>query len=139
MTLPGSVHSVFEMGKKLGAGQFGTVYLCQEIATQQFYACKSISRSSLISEEDVADVRTEVSVMYRLQEQPHIVKLKGTFEDRHHVHIVMELCEGGELFDEINRRVANNKAPYCEKDAAMLAKAMVTAVARCHALGVVHR
>lgn len=31
----------------------------------------------------------------------NIVQVKETFEDKHHVHIVMEICAGGELFDAI--------------------------------------
>eukprot|EP00271_Cylindrocystis_brebissonii_P010092 TRINITY_DN26190_c0_g1_i1.p1 TRINITY_DN26190_c0_g1~~TRINITY_DN26190_c0_g1_i1.p1 ORF type:complete len:598 (+),score=146.07 TRINITY_DN26190_c0_g1_i1:772-2565(+) len=134
-----SIHKFYKVGKRLGAGQFGTVHLCREISSGELFACKSISRASLISEEDVEDVRTEVSIMYHLAGQPNIVKIRATFEDRHHVYLVMELCEGGELFDQINARVANNTVPYSERDASQMAKGLVRAVERCHARGVIHR
>lgn len=60
--------------------------------------------------------------------------LKGEFEDRHSVNLVMELCEGGELFDRI---IA--KGHYSEREAARLFREMVSVVHTCHSMGVMHR
>eukprot|EP01026_Neomeris_dumetosa_P077859 TRINITY_DN840_c0_g1_i1.p1 TRINITY_DN840_c0_g1~~TRINITY_DN840_c0_g1_i1.p1 ORF type:complete len:408 (-),score=64.15 TRINITY_DN840_c0_g1_i1:368-1591(-) len=63
-----------------------------------------------------------------------IVTLHDTFEDKHFVHIVMELCEGGELFDSIVE-----SGMYSEKKAATVFKSMVDMIHHCHELGVMHR
>ncbi|KAF2290990.1 hypothetical protein GH714_017947 [Hevea brasiliensis] len=55
-----------------------------------------------------------------LSEHPNVVQIKGTYEDSMFVHLVMELCAGGELFDRI---VA--KGHYSEKEAAKLIKTIV--------------
>ncbi|CAL9232554.1 unnamed protein product [Arabidopsis halleri] len=39
--------------------------------------------------------------MQYLSGQPNIVEIKGAYEYRQSVHLVMELCAGGELFDRI--------------------------------------
>ena len=44
--------------------------------------------------------------MYHLSGQPNIVDLRGAYEDKHNVHLVTELCAGGELFDRIIARGA---------------------------------
>lgn len=64
----------------------------------------------------------------------NIVELKGAYEDRHSVNLVMELCAGGELFDRI---IA--KGHYSERAAANLCRQMVTVVHNCHSMGVIHR
>ncbi|CAI5465857.1 unnamed protein product [Closterium sp. Yama58-4] len=54
--------------------------------------------------EDLADLRREVEVMRLVKGHPNIVSLVDTYEDDTDVHMVMELCEGGELFDRIVAR-----------------------------------
>lgn len=63
-----------------------------------------------------------------------MVRIKGTYEDNVFVHIVMELCAGGELFDRIVQ-----KGHYSERKAAGLIKTIVGVVEACHSLGVMHR
>ena len=83
---------------------------------------------------DIEDVRREVAIMSTLPEHPNIVKLKATYEDHENVHLVMELCEGGELFDRIVAR-----GHYSERAAATVVKTIAEVVRMCHANGVMHR
>lgn len=129
-----NIRDLYTLGRKLGQGQFGVTYLCTEIATGQDYACKSISKRKLISKEDVEDVRREIQIMHHLAGHKNIVTIKGAYEDPLYVHIVMELCSGGELFDRIIQR-----GHYTERKAAELTKIIVGVVEACHSLGVMHR
>ena len=43
----------------------------------------------------------EIKIMKHLPKHQNVVTLKDTYEDGEAVPIVMELCEGGELFDRI--------------------------------------
>ena len=46
---------------------------------------------------------------------PNIVRLYDVFEDHAHLHIVMELCLGGELFDHItNKKSFSGKVLYIQ-------------------------
>ncbi|XAR73074.1 Non-specific serine/threonine protein kinase [Bertholletia excelsa] len=129
-----NIRDLYVLGRKLGRGQFGTAYLCTEISTGTEYACKSISKRKLISKEDTEDVRREIQIMHHLAGQKNIVTIKGAYEDPLYVHIVMELCSGGELFDRITKR-----GHYSEREAAKLTKIIVGVVEACHSLGVMHR
>ncbi|KAE8684407.1 Calcium-dependent protein kinase 4 [Hibiscus syriacus] len=122
------------LGKKLGQGQFGTTYLCTHKVTGVRYACKSIPKRKLVCREDYDDVWREIQIMHHLSENSSVVQIKGTYEDAVFVHLVMELCAGGELFDRI---VA--KGHYSEREAAKLLKTIVGVVEACHSLGVMHR
>ncbi|KAG6399368.1 hypothetical protein SASPL_140847 [Salvia splendens] len=128
------VHSVYAFGRELGRGQFGVTHLVTHRATREAFACKSIATRKLATPDDVADVRREVQIMHHLTGHRNIVELKECFEDRHNVHLVMELCAGGELFDRI---IA--KGHYSERAAAGLCRQIVTVVHACHSMGVMHR
>jgi len=84
--------------------------------------------------KDIDDVRREVQIMHHLTGHRNIVELKGAYEDRHSVNLVMELCAGGELFDRII-----TKGHYSEREAAKLFRQIVTVVYNCHSMGVMHR
>ncbi|KAL8241529.1 hypothetical protein R6Q59_014883 [Mikania micrantha] len=130
----GNLKNFYTLGKKLGQGQFGTTFLCIEKASGELYACKSIAKRKLLTDEDVEDVRREVQIMHHLAEHPNVVSIKGVYEDTVAVHLVMELCAGGELFDRIIAR-----GYYTERKAAALTRTIVGVVEACHSLGVMHR
>ncbi|XP_042440411.1 calcium-dependent protein kinase 6-like isoform X3 [Zingiber officinale] len=129
-----NLRELYVLGRKLGQGQFGTTYLCTEITTGVQYACKTIAKRKLISKEDVGDVRREIQIMHHLAGHKNVVTIKGAYEDQLYVHIVMELCSGGELFDRIIER-----GHYSERKAAELIRIIVGVVEACHSLGVMHR
>ncbi|CAD6343979.1 unnamed protein product [Miscanthus lutarioriparius] len=128
------VRATYSMGKELGRGQFGVTHLCTHRATGEKLACKTIAKRKLATKEDVEDVRREVQIMHHLSGQRNVVDLRGAYEDKHNVHLVMELCAGGELFDRI---IA--KGQYTERGAASLLRTIVQIVHTCHAMGVMHR
>ncbi|XP_028760333.1 calcium-dependent protein kinase 33 isoform X1 [Neltuma alba] len=128
------VKQFYRLGKELGRGQFGVTYLCTEISTGRSYACKSISKRKLTSRADKEDMKREIQIMQHLSGQPNIVEFKGAYEDSQSVHLVMELCAGGELFDRI---IA--KGHYSERAAASICRQIVNVVHICHFMGVMHR
>lgn len=129
-----NLRELYVLGRRLGQGQFGTTYLCVEKSTGKEYACKAISKRKLVSQEDVDDVRRELHILHHLSGHPNIVTIKGAYEDTTHVHLVMELCAGGELFDRIVQR-----GHYSERQARDLIRTIVRVVETCHSHGVMHR
>ncbi|KAK2984380.1 hypothetical protein RJ640_002766 [Escallonia rubra] len=133
--LPGDdIFSRYRFGKELGRGEFGITYQCFDHETGEAVACKTISKSKLRTEIDIEDVRREVEIMRHLPAHPNIVRYKAVYEDREAVYLVMELCEGGELFDRIVAR-----GHYTERAAALVTKTIVEVVQMCHAHRVIHR
>ncbi|CAK8570493.1 unnamed protein product [Lathyrus sativus] len=130
----GNFKEFFSLGKKLGQGQFGITFLCIEKETGRQYACKSIAKRKLVTDDDVEDVRREIQIMHHLAGHANVISIKGAYEDAVAVHVVMELCAGGELFDRIIQR-----GHYTERKAAELIRTIVGVVEACHSLGVMHR
>ncbi|XP_022746175.1 calcium-dependent protein kinase 1-like [Durio zibethinus] len=133
-TKTGHLKEYYNLGRKLGHGQFGTTFLCVEKGTGKEFACKSIAKRKLTTLDDVDDVRREIQIMHHLAGHPNVISIKGAYEDSAAVHVVMELCEGGELFDRIVKR-----GHYTERKAAELARTIVGVVETCHSMGVMHR
>ncbi|XP_077210078.1 calcium-dependent protein kinase 20-like [Tasmannia lanceolata] len=128
------IESRYELGRELGRGEFGITYLCTDKSSGEVLACKSISKMKLRTMVDIEDVRREVEIMWHLPKHSNIVTLKDTYEDENAVHLVMELCEGGELFDRIVAR-----GHYTERAAAGVTRTIVEVVQMCHKHGVMHR
>ncbi|KAL5537462.1 hypothetical protein UlMin_044695 [Ulmus minor] len=93
-----------------------------------------ISKKKLTTPVHIDYVRREVEIMKRMPKHPNIVALKDTFEDDSAVYLIMDLCEGGELYDRIVAR-----GHYTEHAAAALIKTIVKVVLVCHKHGVIHR
>jgi len=128
------VRQNFVFDKVLGKGNFGIVHLVYEKATGAPYACKSISKRKLVTPDDIEDVKREIQILLHLSGHPNVVQLKGTYEDKGYVHLVMECCEGGELFDRIA-----DKGHFSERQAAEVVRTVVSVVHHCHTMNVIHR
>ena len=68
-----------------------------EILSKQKRAIKIIPKNKI---HDQRRFKNEIEILRNL-DHPHIIKLFETFEDSRNIYLVMELCEGGELFDKI--------------------------------------
>ncbi|CAI5527198.1 unnamed protein product [Closterium sp. Naga37s-1] len=129
------VTEVFDVQEEeLGVGQFGVIRSCVNRVTGALLACKTISKERIVCPEDAEDVRKEVQLMQQLRGHPNIIDLYETFEDSKHVHLVMEICKGGELFDRIKLR-----GQYSERSAALVCQTLVEALLYCHSNGIAHR
>ena len=60
---------------------------------------KSISKSNL-SQKSLKNLICEIQILAKLN-HPNIVKYYETYDDEKYFYLVMELCEGGELFERI--------------------------------------
>ena len=68
----------------------------------------------------------EMEILNRL-DHPNILKIYEIFEDQKRFYLVMELCAGGELYDELTRINQFN-----ELEAAQIMQQILEAVAYCH-------
>ncbi|KAG6479292.1 hypothetical protein ZIOFF_062755 [Zingiber officinale] len=97
----GGIKEKYVLDREHYRREFGVTYLCLDHFTGELLTCKSISKRKLRTAVDVEDVRREVGIMRHLPRNSNIVNLWEACEDDGVVHLVMELCEGGELFDRI--------------------------------------
>ncbi|XP_050376071.1 calcium-dependent protein kinase 26 isoform X1 [Argentina anserina] len=133
-TQVGNLKDQYILGEQLGWGQFGVIRGCSDKLTGEVLACKSIAKDRLVTYDDARSIKLEIEIMSRLSGHPNVVSLKAVYEDEHFVHLLMELCAGGELFHRLEKQ-----GRYSETDARVIFRHLMHVVKYCHANGVVHR
>lgn len=118
-------------GRQLGEGIDGVVRLCTDNSTGLQHACKTVSKAN---SDALRHIRTEISVLEKLKGHPNIMSFHGHFEDEECIHLVMELCEGGDLCEYLQQ-----KGHLPEQEAAQAMAAILRALSFCHERGVMHR
>lgn len=96
-------------------------------------AVKCIPKTPDLKAEDIASLQEEVSVL-RSIDHPNIIKLYDFYEEKKMFFMVIELMEGGELFERIVK-----KTFYNEKEARDLIRILLDALAYLHSRNIVHR
>ena len=125
----------YETIKQIGEpGQFGKAYQCKRKSDGLIVAAKEISKARIyrlhpsdnIRQSLLKSMQCEIDIMKRLKHK-YIVNMYGTYETKHNLHIIMEECKGGELFDRIK-----SKRRYLEKDAKPIIRMVVNALHYMH-------
>jgi serine/threonine protein kinase len=121
--------------KELGHGHYGIVRKCMDRETSQWYAIKSIRKAKV---KKIEVLKREIEILKEVK-HPNIIELVDVFEDAKYLHLVTELCTGGELFNRIIAKSSSPEGHYSEHDAASIIKAILDAIAYCHSKEIVHR
>lgn len=104
-----NLEELYDVVKEVGRGAHGIVAQVEHKASGRMFACKTIPKAPTPGltpdkqQEHFANIKREVLVMKELSSCLNVAKLEEVFEDATHVHIVQELCLGGELEHSIGR------------------------------------
>lgn len=90
----------YNIGKLLGNGSYGKVYLATNKANPEFKVAIKVINKTDMDEEDLESLKAEVEILQKV-DHPNIVKYYETYDDRTNIYLVMEYCPGGELLDVI--------------------------------------
>jgi calcium-dependent protein kinase len=130
----GDLEDKYDILEEIGIGGYSRVLKIQNIETGKLYACKELQKNELA---DIDSFNREIDILIKL-DHPNIIKLYEVYENEDFIYIVMELCNGGELFDRIIKRTEMGN-PFTEKEAATIFKQLMSAVSYCHSNKIVHR
>lgn len=86
-----------------------------------------------MEQSELVRLKYEVDILKNLM-HPNIVRLYEVYESKENIFLVTELCDGRELFDEISKR-----KKLKEKEAAIVIKQILQAIAYCHERNICHR
>lgn len=125
--------SELEVVGNLGEGAYGLVQMVRHRVTGQTFAMKRFSKQRLFEAEELDQVINERDIMAKLH-HPMLVNLVGAYKDADHVYLLIDLCQGGDLYGLL--RVLSH---FPEPAAAFYAAHIVLVFEHIHSKGVIHR
>ncbi|KAI9166479.1 Serine/threonine-protein kinase ark1 [Paramyrothecium foliicola] len=129
-----SMHlGMFEIGKPLGKGKFGRVYLARERHHGFICALKVLHKNELQQNRCEKQVQREIEIQSNLR-HPNVLRLYGHFHDSKRVILILEFAGRGELYKHL--RKANR---FSEATAARYIAQMASALRYLHRKHIIHR
>ena len=126
----------YEVGKRIGRGNYGTVFVAKDRRNSRYYCLKQIQMEAF-SEEERVQAHEEVHLLRKL-DHPGIVKYHEHFIVDDTLCVVMAYCEGGDLAQVIKKR-AKAEQFFAEHEVLDWFIQLVLALDYVHNLKILHR
>ncbi|NXS31217.1 AURKA kinase, partial [Pomatostomus ruficeps] len=123
----------FEIGRPLGKGKFGNVYLAREKQSKFILALKVLFKTQLEEAGVEHQLRREVEIQSHLR-HPNILRLYGYFHDVTRVYLILEHAPRGEVYKELQKLTK-----FDEQRTATYITELADALLYCHSKNVIHR
>lgn len=123
----------FEIGKPLGKGKFGNVYLAREKRSKYIVALKVIFKHQVQKAGCEHQLRREIEIQSHLR-HPNILRLYGYFYDETRVYMILEYAPKGELYTHLKQM-----GKFNDEKAATYINQLADALSYCHSKKVIHR
>ncbi|KAJ3089566.1 spindle assembly checkpoint kinase [Quaeritorhiza haematococci] len=123
----------FDVGRALGKGKFGRVYLAREKRSGYVVALKILFKSELAQAKVEKQLRREIEIQSHLR-HTNILRLYGYFYDAKRVYLILEYAAKGELY-----KVLRKYGRFPEKRASKYICQMAKALIYLHQKHVIHR
>lgn len=125
------IERFYNFGHVLGEGAFAQVRIGEDKHTHERFAIKVIKKQEYKVKE-MQFIMREVKIMMKIS-HPNVVNTYDIFDSVHHLHLVLEYMDGGELFD-----IIADQGHLSEQRASQVVREIITGVDYLHDEGVVH-
>uniref|UniRef100_A0A7S0ZLE1 Protein kinase domain-containing protein n=1 Tax=Timspurckia oligopyrenoides TaxID=708627 RepID=A0A7S0ZLE1_9RHOD len=126
------VEEFYELGKVIGKGAFGSVFIARDRLTGELCVVKVMTKNTRVRRQ-LALIQREINILKQINCH-YVVKAFDIFNSEHDVSIVMELMRGGELYFLLRGGSAFNEDIACH-----ITNQLLLAVEYLHARNIVHR
>ncbi|KAM4621409.1 aurora kinase B [Polymixia lowei] len=123
----------FDIGRPLGKGKFGNVYLAREKKLKAIVALKVLFKSQMEKESVEHQLRREIEIQAHLR-HPNILQFYNYFHDRTRVFLILEYAPRGEMYKELQRC-----GRFDDQRTATYMEELSDALLYCHERKVIHR
>lgn len=125
----------FDLGRPLGKGKFGNVYLAREKQSKFVVAIKVLFKNQIQTAQVEHQVRREVEIQTHLR-HPNILRMFGYFHDDRRVYLILEYARNGALYKHLQDQPDKR---FNEKTVAAYIRDLSKALVYCHSKKVIHR
>ncbi|CAD7946213.1 unnamed protein product [Amoebophrya sp. A120] len=126
----------FDIGKLLGRGKFGNVYVARDRLTGFVVALKILHKAQLVKHGVCSNLRREILIQAHLRHE-NLLRLYTYFFDEEKIYLVLECASDGELYGVLGKNGNPERLP--EPLAAHYFRQMVLALQACHQKHIIHR
>jgi len=128
----------FDVGKPLGKGKFGSVYLAKYNSKcpqwkDQLCAIKVLFKNSLVRYGMQHQLRREIEIMTKIQHE-YVIQMHGYFWDAQKFYLVIEFAANGELYKDLM-----SKGSFDDCRASTIIYELCDALSHLHANDILHR
>ncbi|POM68572.1 CAMK/CDPK protein Kinase [Phytophthora palmivora] len=125
------INEYFDFSQTIGTGHFGCVKHAVSKKSGKEWAVKVVALSN---EVDRDALRNEINILKRLH-HPQIVRVIGSYEDKEHMYMIMQLCKGKELYEHLYQE----HRKFSENDVRKIIRSLLRALAFLHSNFITHR
>lgn len=122
----------YELLQEIGQGAYSTVYVCRNVETQEYLACKKFYRSKMDPSQWKL-LHDEIKILCSAQ-CPSIIRIYNKFKTEKHFYLILEYCNGGTLEELLRRRER-----LTERESSVLFGKILIAVQKLREISVLHR
>ncbi|CAB1322743.1 unnamed protein product, partial [Coregonus sp. 'balchen'] len=123
----------FDIGRPLGKGKFGNVYLARDKKLKFIVALKVLFKSQMEKEGVEHQLRREIEIQSHLR-HPNILRFYNYFHDRTRVFLILEYAPRGEMYKELQKC-----GRFDDQRTATYMEELADALQYCHEKKVIHR
>ena len=127
----------YRLLKKIGEGKTGDVFLGIDTKSNTLVAIKRIERNNL-TEHGIKNIRRELEILHKMNHQ-NIISLKNFRKSTNHFYIILEYCNGGDLYTYTKKYIKVNKHPLNELYIQNIIKQIAPAIEYMHSKNIIHR
>ncbi|KAG8936296.1 spindle assembly checkpoint kinase [Tulasnella sp. 418] len=126
--------SSFDIGRPLGKGKFGRVYMVRTKCPPKFIlALKCLYKAEIVHNRVEKQLRREIEIQQNLR-HPNVLRLYGFFHDEKRVFLMLEFAAKGELYKQLHKQ-----GSFSDRRSSRYIDQMTDALSYLHRKHVIHR
>jgi len=128
----------FTLGKSIGKGAFGEVFLTNKKGTNKLFATKKVSRQKATSPTLKKYFINEIQILKEMNHK-NIIHFEALKQTVHNFYIITEYCNGGGLYECLTKYRKLYKKAFSEEIVQHLMRQIVDGIKYIHSKKIIHR